>query len=292
MNRVWRIDHDHFHSKCLREPRTRGLFASAILLCEKSAHTTEVLRADLEREIGWRVLHAESLREASRYASTLRNRLRVVIVTTGRNSGETQHFIRQLRSASFANDVECPRILVLSLVVQGPEVAVAFEKLGAHYLLRAYSEQIVQFVKKFQWQGRAEKSLPTIIVRRFRGHVSQVAVQWSCLESQVEAGPRLRELAEYLAVHARTEHTTEMIADELGICRQSVKEYLLRLRRAFNQACEVASIGATGERVFWTRKISGGYVHGISANVVIEDIDEFSHRSLDDLAQPLHSGTR
>jgi hypothetical protein len=82
-------------------------------------------------------------------------------------------------------------------------------------------------------------------------------------------------LTEYLVLHSRTEHTTEMIADALGVCRQSVKEYLLRLRRAFNRACEGSSIGARGEQIFWTRKISGGYVHGTTANVEIEDVDEF-----------------
>ena len=278
MKRTVPLDCDHLHAKSLRDrlqPHER--FAPAILICEKSTDSTAALRNDLERATGWRALHAESSSEGFRCASSIRNRLKVVIVTTGRDSSEAQNFIRQVKNASAANGIECPRLLVLSLVSQGPEVAVAFEKLGAHYLLRAYSEQVVEVVKKIQWQCRTKKSLPTITVRRLAGHVAQISVKSGCGEAQIEAGPKLRQLAEYLVLHSRTEHTTEMIADALGVCRQSVKEYLLRLRQAFNRACEGTSISASGEHVFWTRKISGGYVHGTSANVEIEDVDEFSH---------------
>jgi DNA-binding response OmpR family regulator len=203
--------------------------------------------------------------------------LKVVIVTTGRDYIQAHNFVKQVKNASAANGYSCPRILALSLASQSPDVAVAFEKLGAHYLLRAYSEQIVDVVKKIQWQCRTKNSLPTIAIRRLAGHVAHISVKYGCGEAQIEVGPKLRELIEYLVLHSRTEHTTEMIADALGVCRQSVKEYLLRLRRAFNRACEGTSIGARGEQVFWTRKISGGYVHGTTANVEIEDVEEFSH---------------
>jgi hypothetical protein len=269
---------DHVHSTGLRDPlSSAGLSDAVILLCEKSTDSTAILRADLERATGWTVLHAESPSEGLRCASTLRNRLKAVIVTTGRDYGQALNFVRQVKNAGAANGDACPRILALSLVSQSPEIAVAFEKLGAHYLLRAYSEQIVDVVKKIQWQCRTKNSLPTITVRRLAGHVAQILIKSGSGEAQIEAGPKLRELAEYLVLHSRTEHTTEMIADALGVCRQSVKEYLLRLRRAFNRAREGTSIGARGEQVFWTRKISGGYVHGTSANVEIEDVDEFSH---------------
>jgi hypothetical protein len=278
MNRASLLDFDYLHPKGPGDQlQTQGPVASAIVICEKSTESTAILRTDLERSTGWRVLYVESPSEGLQCASILRNRLKVVIVTTGRNSCEALNFIRQVKNASAANGTECPRVLALSLASQGPEVAVAFEKLGAHYLLRAYSEQIVDVVKKIQWQCRTKNSLPTIAIRRFAGHVAQISVKSGCGEAPIEAGPKLRELAEYLVLHSRTEHTTEMIADALGVCRQSVKEYLLRLRRAFNRACEGISIAARGEQVFWTRKISGGYVHGTSANVEIEDVDEFSH---------------
>ncbi|GEM_PF-3715170 len=270
---------------------------SAILLNEKSMDSTATLLAHLERATGWRVLHAESPSVGLRYASTLRSTLKVAIVTTGRDFSQAQNFVRQLKNASAAKGIECPRFMALSLLSQGPEVAVAFEKLGAHYLLRAYSEQIVEVVKKIQWQCRMEKHLPTIILRRCGGHVAQISVKTGCAEVQIQAGPKLRELAEYLMLHSRTEHTTEMLADALGVCRQSVKEYLLRLRRAFNRARAGTCVGASGEQVFWTRKVSGGYVHGISANVEIEDSDEFMNLAIPRylphrLAQPLVSRMR
>jgi hypothetical protein len=96
------------------------------------------------------VVQAESPSEGLQCASTLRNRLKVIIITVGRDYTQAKNFLRQVKNASAANADSCPRILALSLTSQSLDIAVAFEKLGAHYLLRAYSQQIVDVVKKIQ----------------------------------------------------------------------------------------------------------------------------------------------
>jgi hypothetical protein len=204
--------------------------------------------------------------------------LKIVIATAGRRYDPTLELIRRLKDISVAEKAECPRFLVLSLIAQPPEVCAAFEKTGAHYLHRPQPDQVVDFVRRLQWQIRADKSLPTIVVKRDSGHVREIVVRnGSACAAALSLGPKLRELVGYLALHRRTESTTRMIADELGICRQSVKEYFLRLRRALEEASQDAGLGLTGSAVFWTRKLSGGYVYGLTANAIIEDLPAYAN---------------
>ena len=71
-----------------------------------------------------------------------------------------------------------------------------------------------------------------------------------------------------------------MIADALEICRQSVKEYLMRIRRALDEACMSAGLTWTGRDILWTRRVQGGFIHGLQANVEIRDDPEFGYRDI------------
>lgn len=247
-----------------------------ILLVEPKTESTANLRSALEKGTGWPVLLAESANDALAAASILRNRVKVVLITAGRHYDPTLQLIRDLKELAMVNRTGALHILVLSLSSQSPDVALSFERLGADYLLRAYSEQILETVKKIQWQLRTDGvSLPIICIRRRAGYVTEVLVRNGSVKADLSAGPRLRELVEFFALHARSENSTEMIADAMGLCRQSVKQYLRLLRRAYDDAFEGEPVGLAGAEVFWTKRIPGGYVHGANARFEITDDDEF-----------------
>ncbi len=249
---------------------------SPILLVEPKTESAATLQSALERGTGWRVLLAESANDALTAASILRSRLKVVLITAGRHYDPILKLIRDLKELAMVNRTEAPHMLVLSLISQNPEGALSFERLGAEYLLRAYSEHILETVKKVQWRLRtAGCSLPIIVIRRRGGYVTEVLVRNGFVRTDLRLGPRLRELLEFLALHSRTEQTTQMIADAMGICRQSVKQYLRLLRRAYDDACKGEPVGLTGAEVFWTKRIAGGYVHGVNARFEITDDIEF-----------------
>jgi DNA-binding NarL/FixJ family response regulator len=245
--------------------------AEGILLVEQQTHSSITLAAGLTRATGWRVLLSKSIEEASRYIAAIKGDLKIIAITVDRDYGEALWMIRAIREQASTNRIPCPQMLVLSLFPQSPDVPLMFERVGVHYLLRSSQDQIVETVKKLQWEDRTKKSLPTIIVRRSDGHIRIVVIKIGFFEREMRLGPRLRTLIEYLALHSRVEHTTEMIADALGVCRQTVKEYMFRLRSAFNAVLGDLDIGLTGENVFWTRRIDGGYVHGLAANVQFRD---------------------
>jgi hypothetical protein len=254
----------------------------AILLVERLTERTTSLITALRKTIGWQVIHTQSDSEALVLIRTLRAELKVTLITIGRKHDRALSLIRRLNENASILHIPQPYVVVLSLVPEMPNLAVGFEKVGAHYLLRAYPEQIVEVVRKLQWQSRTDKALLTILLRRRAGHITTVLIRQSTVEVPVILGPRLRKTIEYFVLHPKTEHTTGMVADALGVCRQSVKEYLLRLRRALDRACVNGSLAWQGKDILWTRRIEGGFIHGIRANVEISDAPDLNYSDIVD----------
>jgi hypothetical protein len=142
-------------------------------------------------------------------------------------------------------------------------------------LLRKHPDQIVEAMKKLQWQARSTKNLPTIIIERGDGQIVGIRVHYRGATERLPIGPRLRSLVAYLAVYRRTEHSTQALADVLEISPQSVKEYLKRLRQAFNRIRANLGTPLRGKHLFWTKRMAGGHVHGLKANIEIEDLEAF-----------------
>jgi len=245
-----------------------------VLLVEPRNELNQKLSHQIEHETGWKVLHVESLQAALERIAVMRGQLKIVIVTINGNVGPVKRFLQQVARLAAIQGTRRPRTLLLSQTRQRPEIADCFEKMGAHLCLR-YQDQVLDIVKRFQWQSRATPTLPTLVVERRAGHVAALFLKYDVATQEVHGGPRLRALAEHLVVHAKTAHSTEMLADALGVCKQSVKEYILRLRYALDHACHQLGIGLSGQQIVWTRKLPGGFVHGLTANVEIEDVPEF-----------------
>lgn len=243
---------------------------SKVLFVEPPTESTAVLLDCFQKILHWKVIHVPTL--AGPMLITERyDDLKVVIITLGSNPSEASRLIRDLRESATLGGVILPYVVVLSPFKQRPDLAARFERLGSVYLLRAYPDQIVEVVKKLEWQDRAYGGRATLIIRRTAGHVAETAVQVGSLRIPLRLGPRLRALIEHLAVNSRTEHSTEMLADTLGIQAQSLKEYLLRLRRVLDDAFAEACVAIRGEDVVWTKQFPGGFLHGLHANVEMED---------------------
>lgn len=242
-----------------------------VVWMDKTSNLFEPLTAHLQKATGWRVHQEESPRGVMDLVGKWKGEVRVVILTSGCQPNPIIQLIREIRSLAESCAFECPRILVLSLNSQPPSVIAEFEDLGVEYLLRKFTEQIVERVRALQWHSKSKKGLPTLIVRRRDGHVAAILLEGLKEPEELRIGPRLRSRVEDMAVHRRTAHSTDSLADALGICRQSVKEYLFRLRQSFDWIRMRACVSTLGSKVFWTERQPGGYVHGLHANVKFDD---------------------
>lgn len=247
----------------------------SILLVEPLPSAPDSLSLQVERATGWPVIHVPSFTEALQSLAVDSTNPRIAAFIIDHGGDEAFRFIKATTRISEIRGTERPLFLALSRASQPPEVAARLEKLGAQLLLRKYPEQILEAIKKLQWQSRTTKHLPTLLVRRSAGHISAVRVKYGASNHELGIGPRLRALVGYLVVHSKTQSSTEMLADALGISRQSVKEYLLRLRFAFDKIRPKLGTVLRGKNIFWTRKAPGGYLHGLKANTEIEDTEDF-----------------
>jgi hypothetical protein len=71
-----------------------------------------------------------------------------------------------------------------------------------------------------------------------------------------------------LLLSGRNCYPVEFLADELEVCKQSIKKYFCELRRAFVSAQKEFDIGSQIPEDFWMEKTAGGTVCGVKANVI------------------------
>jgi hypothetical protein len=245
----------------------------SILLVEPPS-ADDSLCVQIERATGWSVTYAHSFPEALQSLAGNNSTTRIAAFIVDDDDGAFR-FIRATTKISVMRGTERPLFLALSCASQPPEVAVRLEKLGAQLLLRKYPEQILEAIKKLQWQSRMTKRLPTILIQRSAGHISAVRVKYGTSSEELGIGHRLRALAGYFVVHSKRQSSTEMLADALGISRQSVKEYLLRLRLAYDRVRPKLGTVLRGRDIFWTHQAPGGHIHGLRASTEIEDTEDF-----------------
>src|SRR5258708_3546471 len=125
--------------------------SSSILLIEQPTELSAGLQLAIARTTGWQILVAQSAHEGLALASRLRSTLKILLITVGRNYEPSLALIRKLDELFVSEHIERPRIVVLFLAPQSPNLAVSFEKHGMECLLRSYTEQIVESVRKAQW---------------------------------------------------------------------------------------------------------------------------------------------
>ncbi len=246
-----------------------------ILLIGHAATDSGSLKARIEQVTGWQVMETAAIPDGLRALLRPRIKIEIVVLTINRNPNLATRFIENLNRLGAAGRIARPRVLALSNACQPPEFATRLEKLGIQLLLRRYSDQVVEAIKRLQWQARRTNGLPTVIIDRRGGQVVGARVSYRGVTEHMRIGSRLCALAAYLAIHRKSKHTTEMLANVLGISLTSLKEYLKRLRRAYDLIRVKLGNPLRGKDVFWTKRMPGGFVHGLKANVEIEDSDEF-----------------
>lgn len=246
-----------------------------ILLIDKPNPSMESLKTPIEQATGVRVTQVSTIADGLKTLLVPQEKVGIVVFTISNNPNQAVPFIRMANRLGATGRIGRPLFLALSLTKQSPALAARLDKFGVQLFLRKYPEQVVEAIKKLQWQARITNRLPTVIIERRGGQTIGARVQYQGATKRLLVGPRLGPLATYFVVHRKREHSTQVLADVLGISRQSVKEYLLRLRSVFDQIR--AKLGTTlrGKDVFWTKRTLGGHVHGLSVNAEIEDSEEF-----------------
>lgn len=180
----------------------------------------------------------------------------IVLVTITSRSLAAPKLVEQIRTHAYDRHIRPPDVILLfnnSLPI--PD-ALRCRELGAMSLRRDVPQAVYEEARLAFWRRAIRKHELTVRVDYRNGHhflfVGSSPVS-------VELSAQLTRLA-VLLFSGNKSYTVEYIADELEICRQSVKKYVCELRRIFMEAC--------GHCVFWMEKRPGGTVCGVKANIV------------------------
>ena len=241
------------------------------LLVEKPQETFREFIAGVRVATRSVIVHADSIPRAIEHVTNYHDDIRIAICTIERDPYEAIQFVKQVRSVTQQAMLAFPRILILTRESQPEWASDKFEKLGVDCFLRTYPDQIFEKLRLIQWQLRTKKYLPTLYVTRRQGYVVAAGFRSATDSADLLVGAKLRELIHYFAVHPNTEHTTGMLAEELGVSFQSAKMYVHRLREAVDQLQRDGKIPFEGRNVFLTEKRIGGFVYRLRANVVFID---------------------
>ena len=188
----------------------------------------------------------------------------LVLVTIAPQSSGALKVVEQIRSRASDLLVRPPEVILLfNKALPIPE-ALRCRDLGAMSMRRDVPQAIYEETRLAFWKRATRKHEVTVRVDYRNGHH---LLYVGTPPVPVDLGAQLLRLA-VLLLSGNESYTVEYLADELGVCRQSVKKYFLDLRRAFVRAHAQCEIGSRSGEIFWMEKRSGGTVCGMRANPI------------------------
>lgn len=175
----------------------------------------------------------------------------LVIVAMNEQSSSASNIMERITSRAAELLIRRPYVILLfENSIPAPE-ALKCREMGAMCMRREFPMAIYEEARLASWMSATRKHDVTIRIAFRAGHHS-LYLGSSPVETSLSA--QLTKLVAIL-VGGRESYPLEYLADELGVCRQSVKKYFFELRRAFGD-------------IFWIEKRPGGSVCGVKANVV------------------------
>jgi hypothetical protein len=171
-------------------------------------------------------------------------------------------------SPAVSKIIDLIRLRAIDLLVRPPDVILLFNgslpipdalrcrELGAIAMRRDVPLAVFEEARLAFWKRATRKHEVTLRVDYRNGHHSLFV---GSSPVRIELGAQLTRIA-VLLLGGNESYTVEWLADELEICRQSVKKYICDLRRVLITTC--------GQGIFWMEKRPGGSVCGARANAV------------------------
>jgi hypothetical protein len=234
-----------------------------ILLLEQHSETREEFVTEIERKAGVEVIPVEYPHDALRVLKS--TQINIVLITRERTDAEVELVLKEAAAVSARSN----KPLVALVLIQGeefPSSLAKFEALGAEWLWREFPSLVIQKLKAKRWELAPSKVFPAIKIEMEGLDPILITLIGVKCAVPVELGPSLCEFVYFLAKHPYS--SSQSIAGGLGISRQSVKTYRLRLVRAVDKIRAKAGVNKSGERIFRCEKRNGGWIYWIEAWVL------------------------
>jgi hypothetical protein len=209
-----------------------------------------------------RVRHVETIEEGLRAFEEVHFDL--VIVSIDQRSPPGSAIAERIKSRAAELNVRCPYVILLFSERFPMSDAQKCRDMDSIYLRHDYPLAVYDEAQLAFRRFATKKHNLTIRVEFRSGHHFLYVGSSSI---PVGLGTQLTKLA-VLLLSGRDCYPVEFLADELGVCRQSIKKYFFELRRAFVRAPKELGIGSQIAEEFWMEKRAGGTVCGVRANTI------------------------
>ena len=235
-----------------------------LLLIEPYAPETYPFISGLHEATYCDVLHAQSLDEG---LSTMKEkRVSVMIVNLDKQEGKAWQVAERIRSEARDAFIRCPYLIFLSARKLPIEDIRKCCKLDVAWMLREWWPAIFQEVRRALWIREPQKMNSTLRFECHQGH----HVLYQCVDAaseQIGVAFQVAKLA-FILTGGLNSYTLQSIADELGVCCQSVKKYMWELRERSVLAQQKLHVFEPDRGIFWMERRAGGTVCGIKANII------------------------
>ena len=162
--------------------------------------------------------------------------------------------------------MQCPYMIFLSTRRLQIQEASKCWKLHVTCMLRDSWPAIFEEVRKALWLRQTRKMKSTIRFSRYQGHyVLHQCVDMTQAHISVAFQPAK---VAVILTGGLVAYTVQRIADELGVCCQTVKKYMWELRERSLLAQQELHVLEPDKDIFWMERRAGGTVCGIKANLI------------------------
>lgn len=232
------------------------------LMVERYSPATQAFMEGLNAATGSSVDHAESVDEAVRTMLAMNPEL--LIINLDQLHGEAWSVADRLRREACDAMIRCPHMILLSSAPQPVGDAARCRDLQAMCMLQAFWPPIFEEARIALWMRRRKKYRSTLRILLSGGHHT-VHFCTGTFSRQLRVPSRPAKMAAIMA--GRLDYySVEQLADQLEVCRQTVKKYIYELRRASLEIQREVKIPDPDEGIFWMERRPGGTICGVKAN--------------------------
>ncbi len=235
-----------------------------VLHIEQWSEAMEVFIQELHAGTGCRVEHAGSIDEGLAKIVQSHGSIDLALYSVGTAPDDALRFSERVRALTADVFIRCPLLIVLASPPLPLPCAGKCIDWQVVYLLRDYHKQIVETVRAFLWKIRTSKPGPTIRIE-FHGGSYRFYLCGPTTSEEIRLGAQIGKL---LLLLLRGTYTVDMLADTLGISRQSVKKYMRELNRAIKLMLDEMHLSDPVMSPVWMKRGPGGTLCGLRANPV------------------------
>jgi hypothetical protein len=236
-----------------------------ILYVEEWSDAANSLIQQLHRETGCRIEHADTVDEAMTKIELGHGNIDLVIWAAN-PADDVLGFSERIRITTSEALIRRPHCVVIPLAPLSLPIAVKCMDRQIICLVRDYPKQITGVIRALLCKIRSSKPGPTIRVVFDKGHY-RFFVCGPTTSEELAVSAQIGKLLLLLLEGVRT---VDLLADNLGVSRVSVKKYILELRLALASLLQQMNMQESTVQVLWMRRAPGGTLCGLNANAVWE----------------------